>query len=1673
MHILQPSSCNCYTLDLPSLPENSVNLDESVKRKLKLDCRTGAAVELSRSDIFVHGGLTIPLNLNEINLAQVQKEIIMYFAKESTGAISFKTLADWISSELFFLDLISRSWQRVETSINHESLEMIKKRANNTDYYKSNGTVMLRERFYHSLCYTNSSLYMFGGLIVNPNSSYELTPTNTLWKLDLETKVWTLLSMDSRITERFAHSMHVKNENDEIRDTKLIIVGGLNKDDENVNSIDIFNLSHNCWEVDFNTKYRDKVKTNIDNQVVSLSPTANFSILVEKNEANIPAIAFYSPYAKFNNSNSNSDLVSLKNQDNSSTSSSTHSQTYPHSTHLPHKHPHTSHSHSLHNKKLDPVKTTTNLRSPFVALPLLPDSKGMRLASIVQKSDTIENTEAPYNLLFPTGDHFGYNIISAGFFPNGQASNFHCFNYDIHTGKCTKLSIQCSDYEISKHRFWRLFVWQSHFQGILLGTKEDDKHLPTVQRFDFISTFPLPVLSTSNMYNIAKQPQVPPLRKSGPNITTHQNFKENERSLKEDDPQVFRKLSFASTATSQFESYIRYIAPPKETATIRSIFPSYAMVLGKDAWEIFGGSLSDFEIITDEGDSIGVPMYLLRKRWGRYFDMLLSQGYSRACAEYDAARLSSNPVNPSPRNSPGPTSAPSRKPSDVSSASSLSNHFNNMRKQSVPGIQLTAADESKRNHSLTASPIAYDNVSSDECPLSHIIGYNDYDDPVASPLTRSSNTASNNPYKKISAAHSPGRKHSSKMRSKSDELSVTSSSNGMVFRVPFQEKDGTTSNPHTLPEKFNFNKEKRRSSVAVMSPADLTNSKNIEPARRASHPNPSPTGIDDIRNHVALRFSSSTHNSRKASVASQGSSISFVSSTSDRMGNSLYPPPTGGGSVHSSILGILNIVLPPQPDIPNEPLPPIPHDLPSFFSRRRNSFAEFVYSNKSSPLSSRRSSTNRCLSLPELKSPDSLPITPPLPLLEKDTEYENCSPNTTPLHHRRSSAKTSIANSSRNNSFSRGFTHGDFHRPSITSTADSADNGPSSFVLEFEPLLTPRSLYMPWSTETISAFAEFFFTGQVNGKWMLAPVVLNLLVMSKIYEIPLLFTLVTEVLYAIIGRKEESLFITCDSMIELFHSKVSRHFEEDLTTMNNYLMSVDVYCDLIKLKNSLEDIENGFFDAEIIKKMSRGYSLSTTESGEGDINEKFSPRVSNATSFVNYVPTVFAGGPRDSHNSIGSFSFPTQTPRESFTGFNSKVKKKSSLNKEIDFFDTQKGLKAQSGDSIDDMGNTSHLTVDPMNDDTGMSDITLKLSNSQLHMNDSGVSGVSGSRQTSGAIDPKGFPAEGGIPDDLKEQLEQAKLCNLSEMDDLFIDKSINVYQKNESRQTMQLPADEYSSSQSDSDEFDSELGVLSMSKMRRKVVEGHALDDSVDPLFKIQSGNTSPSKNPSTRGKQTTSTGGSGRASREDIAHLDLNIPTIENLTSPNALPPVDYIMKSIYRTAVLVNDVKLIVRCLNAIEISKLLKAMRKRISFELGQIDDNRDSNYLQSKGENFRMRALSNTKSISPESSSASLSMMSNMSTEAGRRGSPRLSTQIPSPKTPTSMKNFERNIKNPSQNKKGNSRHSNISSNIPATSTAVLMNPGVMPPLPPSSNPKSKKDNAKNAGGFSFFGKKRN
>lgn len=1597
MHLLQPTACTCYQLKLPTAPTATASgpLDSCSRRRYTLDCRTGAAVELTRSDIFVHGGLTIPLNLSQVNSVQIQKELILYFTKEKTNGSNFKKLNDWVSQETFYLDLISRTWKRVETTFEDEN-------GNGDEQEDENsGLRFFKERLFHSMCFVDSCLYTFGGLVVSPHSGYELIATNELCKLDLQTKRWSLVSKDPQITRRFTHSMHTVNEEDETKDTKIIIAGGLNNIDKPVHQIDIFNITKNCWETDITNKSALTIFSNVEGEGMSLLKESNFSILVQNNEAKIPSLAFYAAQKEFPS------RVNLKG------------------------------------------KNSGPARSPIVALPLLSESQGMRMIS--NPNQNFVATDTPFNLQFPTGDYFCYTIVMAGFYPNSHASSFCCFVYDIPTGKWTRVGIACKEGDANKHRFWKLFVWQSHHQTLLLGTRKDDDFLPSVQKFDFLLSFGLPMISIYNkgLHSSIKRgirltaqggPKAPYDSRSS-SISSERNV--GEATSPKDG--AFRKPSYASTSTSQFESYIRYIAPPIDMTSIRSVFPPYAMVLGKDALEIFGNPLSDFEFITDEGDSIGVPLYLLRKRWGRYFDMLLSQGYVRACAEYENNGSPSDFIKFSPHSSQALSCS---KNSHISSTGSLDAYFSSIklqRQKSFPKSQ-------EKNVS------ADEEATSEDHPLSHLMtnssspSYygNDEEDPVSPPS--------------ISRAAKEPPSRGTKAIRRIGTGSTTSSSGGMVFRVPFQEAAPQAFSDTNL-VRPSGNEEKRRSSSVATAALDYLKPSNFAGRwRRASHPNAS---ISSPENHLAATAArlvspsreSSRNTSRNTSITSQNSSLSYVSSSSDRMGNSIIPTHV---NIISNLISpqstVLNVPLPPQSKMPSDPLPPPPsfsQEMPNAAGRRNSSFADLSFSNRSSPFSSRRASYDRRSSLSEVRrSSDQFQSSLDRQMMD-ETQGVNNSLDTTPNQHHRSfftraSNKNTDSAAGGTSKVSRG---SDANRLSLSSNPESTDSVTSA-PLEWEPLLTPRTLYMPWPTATVRAFAEFFFTGQVNGKWVLAPVVLNLLLMSKIYEIPLLYNLITEVLYSIVGRKEDSLYVICASLTDAFRRKVSNYCGEDQALVQSYLEGNELYAELNSVKESLENIDNGFFDLELIKKVSRAFSFSTTRTSDSG-PDKFSAGTSSILSAslggANALPTVLAGGPRDSQDSEASINYPSSLHIPSRHQYSSaRMKKKSSLSQEI-------------GPSMlgqDTLPLTAHV-----NSDTALNHLGNMIEEEGEPMSDSDSSSDSNSSRAYKELDNENYDTD-----------EEYETTIIDARTDLASDseEGEEEYKKNIKKLdsfSQEEKCEESPSSLSESDDMNSDLGLLSLNKMKRKITGQDNVEESIDPLFRINF----TSQNPSINDQSPSEAFNMREFARDGTPPYEANFLTLENLASPNALPPVDYVIKSISRTAALVNYPRLMVRCLDCLEISKRLKSIKKRVIADFAKFDEECKQ---ATPHELLRRQILEKQKSDSAlaKSMSTRFSMVSHgrnsPTAEKMRCNSAITSDNQLSPKT-SNVKKEEISTKS---NSIGTSRRSQtkISNENPATAsnTPVLMNPAFMPPPPAPGNKGKKASPSSNSGGFSFFGLKK-
>lgn len=1555
MNLLQPTNAECFFLKLPNRVPTSQNgpttIDDAMQRKLGLEYRTGAAVTVVRSNIYVHGGLTIPLNLNQVNTLKLQKELILYFAKQrNKDGISFQNLNQYISSELFFLDLISRTWKHIPTTTDIDSTQttvLENDLESNTDSTMTTSTdhypllCPLKERLYHSICFFDSALYMFGGLIVSPQNGYELIATNELWKLDLKGSQpfkWTLISDDPRIARRFNHTMHVKNEYSDIRDPKLIIVGGLNNLNEPIDTIDVYNLTKNCWQSDVIPPKPLTVKTNINSFPINLTNDRNFSILIENNEAKIPSLVFFTPNCQ---NTTDSSIKEIKRDDISDDNDNVNIVNV--------------------RDKIDKII------SPITTLPLISNSEGVRIAyNGFQKNEYLVE---PFNLKSPTGDNYGDSIVMCGFYPDRKASSLKCYIFGLISGRWTRISTKCPDSQHTEHRFWRVFVWKSHHQAFLLGTKKNDGYLPSVQRFDCILTFDLSMVNAfNNIYPSLIEAQLLTSGNDTVNSTALDNlnniFKQNLIIDNEQNTQNFKdgQRNDSMNSTSPFEKYIRYIAPSVELNNVKSIFPSYAMVLGKDSLEIFGKSLSDFEFITSEGDTIGVPLYLLRKRWGRYFDLLLAKSYSNVISDYEQSGIQSTLIkNASKSSRAGSTDLDSkRRWSSISSLSHLLSRpdienstggINNALPYKSPAIfgkndnnslpnttvgRSDSIDEDKEllsditashNNSIMAQKTHILQSDSSRRPSAVSFKIDDRDESIP-PHAIPSNISND-----ITDNDKSNHKNNQDVMQAHTSPSTTSSSGGLVFRIPFKEKAVTSSSSPSIkdpsPDKLNDPKsdKKRRSSLMGLSTIDknkITYSSNSDLYhRRASHPT--------IIRKSDISTTQNLHHPSARNGSSTRSSISFVSSSSDRMGKSRNN--SRANSIHElQIPGILSVVLPPQMEAPNEPLP-----TPSI-SSNHTSLYDYEMSSKGSPLSSRRPSYIKNYSIPDMKSStDTIQNSLDKQLLENSSEshFQETSLSKEKIHDSLPNVNSATFYGQLGNNFVTNGTS----RPSIASNTDSINSHISMLSFELEPLMIPRSLYMPWPTPTIRAFSEFFYTGQVSSKWLFAPVVLDLLVMSKIYEIPLLYSLVSEVLYFLIGKKEESIYLTCKTTIKSLKNRVEEHFGGNKDKITNYLNNCSYYRDLIRIKESLETSQEGFIETDTLTRTSRTYSENSRgSSSDGDEIDRIASWKSEMTGqLANFFRSIHEPSPRASLSSLASTGVPSSVPfepRKSATLLSPMVRKKSSLSKEIGVSGSDEDQNYSSGD---DLLYTSPKIVfkkpgnklESSNNDRDPESKRRKGSIPHIDPLDILTSDDTSSSSSSSSSDAS-IDNDDNFNHEREEKLtDKSMLENFNKSDTMVSERSTEHSSRTslrDARYLRDIRDDPLAT-------LESNVGILSLKKMKKMVKKGEEyLDDSVDPLMKINSTLQSPPK--SQRSYNRTSPGSSfvglssAKLHKDNLNAKDWNTLTLENMLATNSPPPVDYIIKSIYRTTVLVNDSRLIIKCLDCLELSKTLRKCKKGI-------------------------------------------------------------------------------------------------------------------------------------------------
>lgn len=137
-------------------------------------------------------------------------------------------------------------------------------------------------------------------------------------------------------------------------------------------------------------------------------------------------------------------------------------------------------------------------------------------------------------------------------------------------------------------------------------------------------------------------------------------------------------------------------------------------------------------------------------------------------------------------------------------------------------------------------------------------------------------------------------------------------------------------------------------------------------------------------------------------------------------------------------------------------------------------------------------------------------------------------------------------------------------------------------LFKLEPSLIPRKLYIPFATTSIKAFAEFFYTGQVGNKWTLRPCTLDCLLMARYFKVPLLYDLICEVLYGIIGRKE--------ALVIKQGQKYKKKFQNIFSKIHTPL-SLNFKFPLDEFEAFLDTIDDGFVDLALLRKLSNVHKL--------------------------------------------------------------------------------------------------------------------------------------------------------------------------------------------------------------------------------------------------------------------------------------------------------------------------------------------------------------------------------------------------------------------------------------------------------------------------------------------------
>ncbi|GMM33045.1 Mds3 protein [Saccharomycopsis crataegensis] len=680
-----------------------------------------------------------------------------------------------------------------------------------------------------------------------------------------------------------------------------------------------------------------------------------------------------------------------------------------------------------------------------------------------------------------------------------QQGNFLPLLVNISSGSYSKLITKFPMYEVGQHLILLVQYWQSRGKLVLLTTPGSNKNLWNSVMFSLSSSilqfgeskycphqqdnfkklkeeYKRSVLSDSSL-------EMVPLSDAGKFAENDSSFVRFEYEKENDnEDEANRKTDL------EFENYVKYLVPDSKpiygTANLTAPFSSPAVALGRTVFQHYltpkNDSLSDFQMIGYDEEFVPITLKVLLSRWGTHFQSILGVAYAKTL-KLLTEKLIAEEADNSKRSIVSRVSTATLGHRISSIASSLENDANiddalmeeeilELFKSPLTFTLLTRPGNEKTIRKYSSSSYA-----------SSMTG-------IPRPATADSSNAAHTPSIEISPSRS------STIKPTRDPANAATTHLSQV-KSAFSHK--TTSPQSSLSEFINY--------------PGISSRKNSVISNNSSTSSASDSLIDS-RLKYDLSGSSPSHNflGPLPNALRRPSAISTKS------------PPLALSDENRSSGSSGSITVPQASPIPEFAPPEVPV----------------------SPISKPKVSRTSELPPTSAKTPVVFKYSDKIRYKDHGLMEESLPPKP---HH----PSVNILQSFGSNPFREASWAGtsearimktiiDEYKRKLESDGNAnkagAGRDPSSqksshFLLE--PSLIPRTLYLPFHSSVIRSLSEFFLTGQLNGKLSIAPIVTDLYIAASQYDIQLLGDLCSEVLFAVVKKKEQSVmnyieFLDCE-----------------------------------------------------------------------------------------------------------------------------------------------------------------------------------------------------------------------------------------------------------------------------------------------------------------------------------------------------------------------------------------------------------------------------------------------------------------------------------------------------------------------------------------------------------------